>query len=257
MRKPATKDARRGSSNRDPEEWRVREQLAAVYRLLARFGMDDTIYTHVSARLAGSDGHFLINRYGFLFEEMTASNLVRVDREGNVVDGDPEWVNKAGIMIHGVVLEARPDVNCVIHTHTTAGMAVAALKEGLLPVNQMSLEFWGGLAYHDYEGVVYEPEQQLLLPRDLGDKLAMILKNHGLLTAGRTIPEAFYYMYYLEQACRTQVAALQMGREIVLPPPEVCEFTSHQFERSPQKKGLMLWEALVRRLDREDPSYRD
>jgi ribulose-5-phosphate 4-epimerase/fuculose-1-phosphate aldolase len=136
-------------------------------------------------------------------------------------------------------------------------MAVAALKDGLLPVNQMSLEFWNGLAYHDYEGVVFEPEQQRFLSRDLGNKLAMILRNHGLLTAGRTIPEAFYYMYYLEQACRTQVAALQMWHDIILPPTEVCEHTSHQFERSPQKKGVMLWDALIRRLDREDPFYRD
>jgi ribulose-5-phosphate 4-epimerase/fuculose-1-phosphate aldolase len=253
----AAKPRRRARPSRDPEEWRIREQLAAAYRLLAHFGMDDTIYTHLSARLPGSDGHYLINRYGLLFEEMTASNLVRVEHDGTVVDGDQEWVNKAGIMIHSVVLAARPDVACVMHTHTVAGMAIASLREGLLPVNQMSLEFWSGLAYHDYEGVVYEPEQQQHLPRDLGDKLSMVLRNHRLLTAGRTIPEAFYYMYYLEMACRTQVAALQMGREIVLPAREICDFTSRQFERSPQKKGQMLWEALVRRLDRENPSYRN
>lgn len=244
--------------NIDPQEWEVRCDLAAAYRLIARFGMDDLIFTHLSVRLPGKDHRFLLNPYGYLFDEITASSLVAVDPDGHAIEKEEEAkINNAGFTIHSAVHMSRDDGNCVMHTHTTAGMAVAAQEQGLLPLNQMSMEFYGRVAYHDYEGVALDLDERERLVRDLGPKNAMILKHHGLLTVGRTVAEAFYYMYYLEQACRTQIAATQGGQKITLPSDKVAEHTASQFERfaAASPKGLRPWTALRRRLDRESPDY--
>jgi ribulose-5-phosphate 4-epimerase/fuculose-1-phosphate aldolase len=244
--------------NHDAREWELRCDLAAAYRLLARFGMDDLIFTHLSVRLPGAEHRFLLNPYGLLFDEITASSLVEVDPEGHAVEPqDQAKINNAGFTIHSAVHMARPDAQCVMHTHTLAGMAVAAQEQGLLPLNQMSMEFYGRVAYHDYEGVALDLDERERLVRDLGDRDAMILKHHGLLTTGRTVAEAFYYMYYLEQACRIQIAATQGGQRISLPSPKVAQHTADQFTgfSSSGTKGQRPWAALKRRLDRESPDY--
>jgi len=238
------------------EEWGVRVALAAAYRLLARFGMTDLIYTHVSARNPAHPEQFLINPYGWLFEEITASSLVRVNPAGEPL-GRGE-LNPAGFTIHSAVYAARPDVACVVHTHTTAGMAVAASERGLLPLNQMGMLFYRRVAYHDYEGISLELDERERLARDLGEHRAMILRNHGLLTAGRSVPEAFSLMYYLNRACEIQVAAGALGAPSV-PPPEVCERAARQHEAHAQEGPEHLereWAALLRLLEREDADYR-
>ncbi|QXM25337.1 class II aldolase/adducin family protein [Elioraea tepida] len=245
--------------NHRPTERDLREDLAAAYRLIARFGMDDLIYTHLSVRLPGDgEPRFLINPYGMLFSEITASSLVVVDVEGNAV-GEQIWpVNPAGFVIHSAIHMGRENAHCVMHTHTLAGMAVAATADGILPLNQMSMEFTGRVAIHEYEGIAADDNlsERDRLVRDLGDHNCLILRNHGLLTVGATVAEAFYYMYYLEMACRIQVAATSMGRPLSIPPPEVVERTRAQFD-SGTTKGWRAWAALRRLLDREDPSYRD
>ncbi len=239
-------------------ERQLRTDLAAAYRLIHHFGMDDTIYTHLSVRVPGPEHHFLINPYGMTFDEITASSLVKIDLDGNPVGESPHPVNPAGLTIHSAVHMAREDARCVMHTHTTAGMAVAALKRGLLPLNQMSLLFYDRLAYHDYEGAALDLDERDRIAADLGDRPALILRHHGLLTVGRTVAEAFFYIYYLEQACRLQLAALQTGEEIVVAPREVCEhYRRQESEFDTLPKGERMWPALLRRLDRIDPSYRD
>lgn len=238
-----------------PEEWALRCDLAAAYRLIARFGMDDLIFTHLSLRLPGEGDRFLINPYGWTFDEITATSLVVVDAEGLPAKGADASVNPAGFVIHSAVHRARADAHCVMHTHTLAGMAVAALDCGLLPVNQMSMEFYGHVARHAYEGIADDLSERERLVADLGAENAMILANHGLLTVGRTVAEAFYYMYYLEQACRIQVAAMSTGAKLSLPPPEVCAHAAGQFGRGTPTKGQRPWAALRRRLDREAPGY--
>lgn len=241
----------------DPAEWELRCDLAAAYRLIARFGMDDLIFTHLSMRLPGDGDRFLINPYGWMFDEITASSLVTVDAEGEAVGGFANAsVNPAGFVIHSAIHRARRDAHCVMHTHTLAGMAVAALEEGLLPLNQMSMEFYGQLAHHPYEGIADDLSERDRIVADLGDKPAMLLTNHGLLTVGRTVAEAFYYMYYLEQSCRIQVAAMSTGGKLSVPPPAVCEHAASQFSRGSPTKGQRPWAALRRRLDREAPDYR-
>ena len=241
--------------NIDPQEWEIRCDLAAAYRLVARFGMDDLIFTHLSARLPGKEHRFLLNPYGLMFDEITASSLVVVDPEGHAVEKEEESkINNAGFTIHSAVHMSRDDAQCVMHTHTTAGMAVAAQGEGLLPLNQMSMEFYGRVAYHDYEGVALDLDERERLVSDLGENDVMILKHHGLLTAGRTVAEAFYNMYYMEQACRIQIAATQGGRKVTLPPAKVAEHTARQFSSFPGK-GERPWKALRRMLDRESPAY--
>jgi len=204
-------------------EWKVRCDLAALYRLIAYHRMTDLIYTHISARLPGPENHFLINQYGVMFHEMRASDLVKIDYDGNIVGDDQQSrrVNAAGICIHSAIHMARHDLACVIHTHTAAGMAVAAQKHGLLPISQHALKFYGHLAYHGYEGIALDLDERERLVSDLGEHRAMILQNHGLLVAGRTIPEAFSNIYYLERACQAQVAALAGGTELVMPPEAV------------------------------------
>jgi ribulose-5-phosphate 4-epimerase/fuculose-1-phosphate aldolase len=240
-------------------EAELREDLAAAYRLIVHFGMDDLIFTHLSARLPGMTPRFLINPYGMLFSEITASSLVVVDVEGKAVSAG-EWpVNPAGFVIHSAIHMGRADAHCVMHTHTLAGMAVAATTDGILPLNQISMEFAGRVPVHEYEGIAAEDNlsERERLVRDLGDAPGMLLRNHGLLSVGRTVAEAFYYMLYLEKACRIQVAATSTGRPLSMPPPELVARTRSQFDVGGALKGWRPWAALRRMLDREQPEYRD
>jgi len=234
----------------------VRVQLAACYRLIAHFGMDDLIYTHISARIPGAEGQFLINPYGLMFSEITASSLVKIDYEGNVIEENAHPVNRAGFVIHSAIHMARPEVNCVLHTHTRAGVTVSCIKEGLLPLNQFSFGYFNRVAYHDYEGIATNLDERQRLTCDLGDKSTMILRNHGLLTAGRTVPEAFQLMYYLEQSCRIQVDVMATGGTINMVSPATAEYTATQSEQTPLPRGDREWPALLRLLDAKDPSYR-
>lgn len=242
----------------DALEWKIRCDLAAAYRLIAHFGMDDLIYTHLSARLPGKEHRFLLNPYGVMFDEVTASSLVVVDPEGHAVEkAEASNINSAGFTIHSAIHMNRVDAQCVMHTHTLAGMAVAAHEQGLLPLNQMSMELYGRIGYHDFEGIADNLDERERLARDLGNKDAMILKHHGLLTVGRTVAEAFYNMYYLDQSCRIQIAATQGGQKINLPPNEVVAHTVAQNDRYRESKsfGSLTWAALKRRLDRISPDY--
>lgn len=241
------------------EEWKVRCDLAALYRLVAHHRMTDLIYTHISARLPGPENHFLINQYGVLFHEMRASDLVKIDYDGNIVGDDSQSrrVNAAGFCIHSAIHMARHDLVCVIHTHTAAGMAVAAQKHGLLPISQHALKFYGNLAYHGYEGIALDLDERDRLVSDLGEHRAMILQNHGLLVAGRTIPEAFNNIYYLERACQAQVAALAGGTELVTPPEAVRLHTAQQFNREGSLEHYeMMWESCLRLVEHDRPDYR-
>lgn len=252
----ATSPARAGVS---AEEWQIRCDLAALYRLVAHHRMTDLIYTHISARLPGPDNHFLINQYGVMFHEMRASDLVKIDYDGRIVDAAPQSrrVNAAGFTIHSAIHRARHDLMCVVHTHTAAGMAVAAQKHGLLPISQHALKFYGRLAYHGYEGIALDLDERERLVRDLGEHRAMILANHGLLCAGRTIPEAFSNIYYLERACQAQVAALAGGSELILPPEEVRRHTAEQFRQAEALDHYaMLWESCLRLVEDGKPDYR-
>jgi ribulose-5-phosphate 4-epimerase/fuculose-1-phosphate aldolase len=240
------------------EEWAVRVDLAACYRLIAMYGWDDLVFTHISARVPGPEEHFLINAYGMLFEEMTASSLVKVDLAGEKVLDSPHPVNPAGFVIHSAVHEARPDVGCVLHTHTRGGVAVSAQAEGLMPISQVSLFPYASLGYHDYEGVALNDDEKPRLVADLGNNNALILRNHGLLTTGATIADAFLNMYALETACQTQIMAQSSGGELVLVPQPIVEGILAQAELV--TKGLMgqlAWPGLLRKLDRRDPSFRD
>lgn len=246
-------------------EQRLREELAACYRLIAHFRMSDLIFTHISVRLPGPEHHFLINPYGLMFDEITASSLVKINQEGHKVESSPHPVNPAGFVIHSAIHSAREDAQCVLHTHTKAGCAVAALKCGLLPVNQISLEFYGRVAYHDYEGIALDLDEQKRLVHDFGDKSVLMLRNHGLLTVGETPGQAFMRMYYLEKACEMQLAAQACG-ELILPPAAVCEHTERQFNDPgrPLQEGelndpdamQLAWAALLRLLERVAPDYR-
>lgn len=235
----------------DPE-WQARCELAALYRLLAHFRMTDLIDTHVSLRVPGQPGQFLINRYGVLFHEMRASDLVKVDQHGHALQTGPgatpaQRVNKAGFTIHSALHLARADLHCVIHTHTTAGIAVAAQKEGLLPISQHALKFYGKLSYHDYEGIALDLEERDRLVAALGANQAMILRNHGLLAAGASVAEAFQEIYFLERACQAQVAALAGGQPLNLPSEAVRLRTAGQFGRD-NASGIidLAWQAALR-----------
>lgn len=213
------------------QEWQIRCELAALYRLLAHFRMTDMIYTHVSARLPGAGDVFLLNRYGVLFENMRASDLVRVDVDGRILEDDPAAnpVIAAGFIIHSAIHMARPDALFVIHTHTQAGIAVSAQKRGLLPISQHAMKFYRGLSYHEYEGIAIERGERERLAANLGANFAMILRNHGLLTAGRSAGEAFSHLYFLERACQVQVSALAGGGELFYPSQAVIEKTADQW----------------------------
>jgi ribulose-5-phosphate 4-epimerase/fuculose-1-phosphate aldolase len=239
------------------EEWAVREDLAACYRLAAHFRMTDLIYPHISARVPGPEHHFLINAFGQMWAEITASSLVKVTLAGDIVD-DPLGlgINRAGYVIHSAVHAARADVHCVIHSHTAAGIAVSAQEQGLLPISQHAMRFTDRIAYHDYEGLALELDEQQRLTRDLGSHNAMILRNHGLLACGAGVAQAFDLMYYLERACQTQIAALAGGVKLRIPPHEVAAKVAHQFANLAYKARMPDWIALRRMLDRTEPDYR-
>lgn len=240
------------------EEWDVRVKLAACYRLVAHYGWDDLVYTHISARVPGSDHHFLINPYGVMFEEVTASSLVKVDIEGNVMLDNGYKINPAGYTIHSAVHAAREDAGCVLHLHTVAGVAVSAQKEGLLPLSQTAMLFTNQIAYHDFEGVALNHDERARIVADLGDKNLLILRNHGTLTVGQDVPAAFTRMFFLERACQMQVAALSAGLDKVnWPSQEAIDTTEQQGRRGMSKAGQLEWPALIRKLDRIDTSYRD
>ena len=239
------------------EERRLRIELAALYRVVAMFGWDDLLATHISVRLPGDQHHFLINPLGLLFEEITASSLVKVDMDGQVLESRPVAINPAGFTIHSAVHGARPDAGCVIHLHTVAGIAVASQAQGLLPLNQTAMLFNERLAYHDYEGIALDLGERDRLVRDLGQKNAMILRNHGTLAVGTTVGDAFQTMYFLERACAIQVAALSGGGALAAPPQAVQDVVTRQVASFGDVADRLLWPAMIRRLDRLDPRYRD
>ncbi|NEP71029.1 MAG: class II aldolase/adducin family protein [Okeania sp. SIO2G4] len=240
-------------------EQELRVELAAAYRLIHHYGMTDMIYSHISVRIQEEPAIFLLNPHGLLFDEICASNLVRVDVNGNKIDATDADVNPAGFTIHSAIHLGCPNAHAIFHTHTMSGMAVAAMEEGLLPLNQASMEFYNRVAYHDYEGISLDLDERERIVASLGAKKCLILRNHGLLTVGRTIAEAFYYMYYLNQACDIQVNVLGTGTKPIIPPPEICEHTARQFEEPTfhNQEVARVWEANRRLLDRLDPSYRD
>lgn len=238
------------------EEWQVRLDLAACYRLIAMYGWDDLVFTHISARVPGPDEHFLINAYGLMFEEITASSLIKVDLQGEIILDTPHFVNPAGFTIHSAVHEARSDVGCVLHTHTKAGIAVSAQSNGLLPLSQTSLFPLASLAYHDYEGVALNADEKPRLVADLGAGTFMILRNHGLLTVGATIPDAFLAMYILETACQTQIMAQSAGVELTQINERILAgIAAQQEEVTKGLGGQLVWPGLLRKLDRRDSSY--
>lgn len=240
-------------------EWQTRIELAACYRLMPLFGMSDLIYNHITARIPGTADELLINPFGFMYEEITASSLIRIDVAGNVLfnpHGDHD-INAAGYVVHSAVHMAREDVGCVIHTHSRAGMAVSVLRCGLLPITQTAMRF-ADIAYHDYEGPAIDLAERERLVRDLGPASAMVLRNHGLLAVGADISQAFNTIYWLEMACRAQVDAMACNAEIVVPPAEVVSRTAHLYKPGVRRPhGVLEWPAMLRYLDRRDPSYRD
>src|SRR5256885_545428 len=240
------------------EEWEARVDLAAAYRLVALYGWDDLIFTHLSARVPGPEHHFLINPYGMMFEEITASSLVKVNLEGQTVMPSSYFINPAGFTIHSAVHAAREDALCVMHLHTDYGIAVSAQKHGLLPISQQAMFALSSLAYHEYEGLALDEEEQPRLVADLGDKKFMILRNHGLLTLGRTVAEAFLGMFLLERACKIQILAQSGGGELVKIPNDIIDRVASQMSAVTVGQGASLtWPGLLRKLDRIDPSYRE
>jgi ribulose-5-phosphate 4-epimerase/fuculose-1-phosphate aldolase len=243
--------------NISPEEWQVRVDLAAAYRLCDIYDMTDLTGTHLSARVPGEPGNFLLNAYGMYFDEITATSLVKLDLDGNIKE-DPEGlgVNAAGYTIHSAVLMGREDVNAVFHTHTRAGIAVSSMDCGLLPITQHSMQFYGRLSYHDYEGVATNLDEREVLQRDLGpENMAMMLKNHGLLTCGVSIQDGFHQLMRLEKACQAQVDAMNTGGELQMIPESVCEHTKSQMTNRGTRSADAGWPGHLRRLDRMDPSY--
>jgi ribulose-5-phosphate 4-epimerase/fuculose-1-phosphate aldolase len=239
-------------------EWEVRVNLAAAYRLVALYGWDDLVFTHISARVPGPEHHFLINPYGMMFEEITASSLVKIDLEGNKVMDSPYEINPAGFTIHSCIHAAREDVSCIVHVHSLNGVAVSAQKDGVLPISQQSLFVLSSLAYHDYEGVALNPGEQPRLVQDLGKKTYLMLRNHGLLTVGPSIADAFLYMYLFETACMIQIRAQSGGKELIHIPGQILEgirLAARQVTRG--MGGSLVWPGLLRKLDRANPGYRD
>lgn len=239
-------------------EWQARCELAALYRMVAHFRMTDLIDTHITLRIPGPEHHFLINQYGVIFDRMRASDLVRIDQHGNVVDeafGDRR-VNAAGFVIHSAIHMARPEMQCVIHTHTSAGIAVSAQEQGLLPISQHALKFYGKLAYHQYEGIALSLDERERLIADLGTHKAMILRNHGLLAGGASVAEAFHEIHFLERACQAQVQALAGGSKLIYPSEEVCRHTAAQFQRDESAQIISLsWNAALTLIEHQRESY--
>ena len=242
----------------EPDERDVRVDLAACYRLVARFGMDDLVYSHITARVPGVRDRYLLNPYGLLYSEITASNLVKVDGDGNPVEPTDHPVNRPGfVVIHGAVHRARPDVACVLHCHAHAATAVSCLEEGLLPLTQGALQFYDRVAYHAYESMAFDDDQSARLVADLGDRRVMLMRNHGLLTAGRTVAEAFSLAYFLEEACRIQLEIMQSGGRAIPVSDEVGRRVAKQYEKQVVPPEEREWPALLRLLDRVDPGFRD
>ena len=238
------------------EEWQLRVDLAATYRLVAMYGWDDMIFTHISVRVPGPEHHFLINPYGMLFEEITASSLVKIDLEGNIVMDSPYFVNPAGFTIHSAIHSAREDAQCVLHLHTDDGMAVASQEEGLMPLSQMAMLVRSHLAYHDYEGVALDLDERERLIADIGDSKVMLLRNHGTLAVGETCGLAFMAIYFLERACTAQVRTLSGTPN--MPSAEAMKTVDGQSATLFQPGvDALAWPALLRKLDRTDSSFRD
>lgn len=238
------------------EEWQLRCDLAACYRLVAAYGWSDLVFTHVSARIPGPGHHFLINPYGLLFEEITASSLVKVDQECRKLSDSPFPVNPAGFVIHSAIHQVRDDAGCVLHTHSRAGVAVSAQKYGVLPISQQSTFVVSSLAYHDYEGVALRDDEKQRLQADLGTANFLVLRNHGLLTVGSTVADAFLGMYVFENTCRIQIDA-QAGGELIHVDPEIVKGIGAVVKTATVGMGAELaWPALLRKLDRMDPGYR-
>ncbi|RJG09092.1 class II aldolase/adducin family protein [Pseudomonas cavernicola] len=239
-------------------EWQARCELAALYRMVAYFRMTDLIDTHITLRIPGPEHHFLINRYGVIFDRMRASDLVRIDQLGNVVDSafGERRVNAAGFVIHSAIHMARPDLKCVVHTHTAAGIAVSAQEHGLLPISQHALKFYGKLAYHTYEGIALSLDERERLIDDLGPHKAMILRNHGLLAGGGSVAEAFHEIHFLERACQAQVQALSGGSKLLFPSEDVRQHTAAQFERDEANEIVNLsWQAALTLIQDQRESY--
>jgi ribulose-5-phosphate 4-epimerase/fuculose-1-phosphate aldolase len=241
-------------------EWQTRVDLAAAYRLVALFGWDDLVFTHISARVPsgvpGAEDHFLINPYGLFFEEITASSLIKVDHHGTPVMPSPFPINPAGFVIHSAVHAARPGVNCVLHTHTAHGVAVSAQAAGLLPISQQSAFAVNQIAYHAYEGVALRDAEKVRLVADMGNANALILRNHGLLTCGRSVAEAFQVMYTLESACRIQILAQSGGSALTPVPQSIIDTMGEQAREVSKGLGAnLVWPGLLRRLDRRSPGY--
>lgn len=238
-------------------EWAQRVDLAACYRLVSMFGWDDLIFTHISARVPGPDHHFLINPYGMLFSEITASSLVKVDLDGRKVMASPYEINPAGFTIHSAVHAAREDARCVLHVHSVNGVAVSAQAEGVLPISQHSIFVLSSLGYHDYEGVALNEDEKPRLVRDLGDARCLMLRSHGLLTVGSTVAEAFVSMYFFETSCMIQVRAQAGGGELIRLSPALVANAQAQFRQVTHGAGgALAWPALLRKLDRADPGFR-
>jgi ribulose-5-phosphate 4-epimerase/fuculose-1-phosphate aldolase len=237
-----------------PEEWQARVDLAALYRLVALHGWDDLIYTHISARIPGPEHQFLINPYGMLFDEITASSLVKIDLDGNILQDTPYFINPAGFTIHSAIHAAREDAKFVMHLHSDQGVAVAAQKDGLLPLSQHALIVLPRLAYHDYEGIALNLDERERLVADIGDKTLMLLRNHGTLSVGESAADCWVGMFYLERACKQQIMALSAGRENVLFAPEAAQ-AEVKMQVARGIGGKLAWPGCLRRLDREMPGY--
>ena len=248
-----------------PIERELRTQLAATYRILHHYGWDELIWTHSTVRIPGPDHHFLINPYGYRFDEVTASNLVKVDPEGNIIGDQNQEINPAGFVIHSAIHMMRPDIQCIVHTHTTAGMAIAALADGLLPISMYAVGYHGQVSYHDFEGPSIDPEERARLGKNLGHNNILILRNHGLLTSGETVAQALVRMFRLERACQVQLAAQSTGAKLNIPPQSICELSAERSDAFLSTKGgdgyssrpNPEFDALVRLMDKIDPSYRD
>ena len=239
------------------EEWQTRVDLAACYRLVADFGWSDLVFTHITARVPGTEDQFLINPYGMMFDEITASSLVKIDLNGNKIEESPFPVNPAGFTIHSAIHAVRHDAQCVLHVHSLNGVAVSAQKDGVLPLSQQSIFILASLAYHGYEGVALNEEEKPRLVADLGNKNYLMLRNHGLLTVGKTIADAFQAMYFFEAACTIQIRAQSGGGELILIPQQIIDGAIAQARAATRSLGGMLaWPGLLRRLDRKDTSYR-
>ena len=236
-------------------EWQARVDLAAAYRLVAHYGWTHLINNHISLRVPGKEDEFFINPYGLLYDQITASSLVKINVKGKKIDDSPYDVNEAGFVIHSAIHMARPDLHCILHTHTVAGQAISALDCGILPLNQGAMRFYNRIGYHDFEGIAIEMGERERLAHDLGDHKCMILRNHGLLTAGETVAEAFHLMYHLEKSAETQMLVLSSQLPYSTPSPETCEITARQFTRNGFAMGARDWPALFEKAKSLDPSF--